>query len=62
MKSKVLRDIYIELVGRDYYADVADEFLIEAIKTACREQCFIPLEADEATVNYIDDYIKENLI
>lgn len=54
-----VKDIAMELEGRDYYAYVAWEFIIEAVEQAIED---LGIVACEDNVNVIDKYIRRELI
>ena len=54
-----VKDIAIELEGRDYYAYVAWEFIVEAVEQAIKDLDIAPCEKN---INVIDKYIRRELI
>lgn len=54
-----VKDIAIELEGRDYYATVAWEFIVEAVEQAVED---LDIVAREENINVIDKYIRRELI
>lgn len=54
-----VKDIAIELEGRDYYAYVAWEFIVEAVEQAIKDLGIAPCEKN---INVIDKYIRRELI
>lgn len=54
-----VKDIAMELEGRDYYATVAWEFIVEAVEQAIED---LGIVAREENINVIDKYIRRELI
>lgn len=59
MKVLTARDIAEVLEGRDYYATVAWEFIVEAVEQAL---AVMGIAAREEDIDDIDKYIREELI
>lgn len=54
-----VKDIAMELEGREYYAYVAWEFIVEAVEQAIKD---LGIVAREENINVIDKYIRRELI
>lgn len=54
-----VKDIAMELEGRDYYACVAWEFIVEAVEQAIKD---LGIVAREENIDVIDKYIRRELI
>ena len=54
-----VKDIAMELEGRDYFAYVAWEFIVEAVEQAIKD---LGIVAREENINVIDKYIRRELI
>lgn len=54
-----VKDIAMELEGREYYACVAWEFIVEAVEHAIED---LGIVACEENISVIDKYIRRELI
>ena len=54
-----VKDIAMELEGRDYYAYVAWDFIVEAVEQAIKD---LGIVAHEKDIDTIDKYIRRELI
>lgn len=61
MASKILsvKDIAMELEGREYYSTVAWEYIVEAVENTLKDFGIIPQASD---IDDIDKHIREEYI